>query len=207
MGKKIRSMLITFSKETTKKLLNRINFEPEILTLLDQRYEVYLAGGALRGCFGKNERIEDYDLFFYTSEVVTYVEEFFKEYGYNIVFRCPEGKLLTLKNKERNIKVQLITERYYDSDPDLINSFDINACRISLNQGRITTEYDVIRDIRRKQISLFNIPYPVATFKRIMKYISKGYSISNQSIQHYVNDIYNKGLDQDNSISFRFYVD
>lgn len=148
----------------------------------------YLAGGALRKAIDPNEIIQDYDLFFKDPEYVPVIEEWCKEREFNVVFRCPEGKLITLKDKNKENprpKIQLITETYYDSMEFLIDSFDIKACRFAYDGDQFLAPYSSIRDVLKKQITLHRLTYPNASFRRILKYTEKGYKVPFETIDWY----------------------
>lgn len=190
---------------------------------------IVLAGGALRGIFGDKSPIADFDVFFvrkpfYKSmkQQADAVATNLVLVGYTSVFKCPEGKLETFKKvtgfsrirtalglKPRPqdvIKVQLITEKYYDNIKQLLDDFDINACRIAFTNTLIYTFYEAIRDIRRHRVTLHAISHPHVTFKRLLKYHDKGYTIPNQTIEKYAEDIWKLGSEK-REFSKRFYID
>ena len=175
----------------------------DVLDLIT-KFDCYLAGGALRGCFGKNEVVDDYDVFFKNSLQAANIKIELEDLGYKIVFVCPAGKLTTLKSG--NIKVQLITEIFYDSPQELIDTFDFNAARIAYSSGIIYTDRSAIRDVRRKRLTIHRMDFPASTFKRIVKYTKKGYTLPNETISWFLQDVRDKilaGL----ALDERFYID
>lgn len=178
---------------------------------------VWLAGGALRSVIG-NEYISDYDLFFgyemssetdvESIELVrkpnVLVEEKLIEAGFKVVFKCPVGKLTTLKRG--TMKIQLITEQTYGNMRELIDSFDISACRYVTNGKVILTTYSTVRDTLKKHINLHRVDYPVATMKRIAKYIQKGYALNTKAAESLVNEVYEKGR-RGEELNRRVYID
>lgn len=184
--------------------LQNLKIEDDVLEILEKYDTCYLAGGALRGCFGSNEEIIDYDLFFKDTLTPSYVQLHLESKGYEVIFNCPEGRLTTLKKDD--VKIQLIKELQYANPRELISTFDIRACCIALHDGLIHTFEKTPEDCKKKEIHFNRIDFPVATFKRIMKYVDKGYTLDNDVIQEYVQNVYDKGSSGED-LSKRFYID
>ena len=167
---------------------------------------VILGGGALRGLFNEDEKIDDIDIFFTDLTQAPNVEKTLIKKGYKVVFKCPLGHLTTLK-KEGEIKIQFITERQYVSPEEMIDTFDIEACRLAYDGKYVYVgSRQTIRDIRRKQINLWRIDYPNATFKRVIKYTAKGYKATSEAVDKFTREIWRKGnLGQE--MNTRFYID
>lgn len=100
----------------------------------------------------------------------------------------------------------MITERTYFGVQDLIDSFDITACRFAYDGTNIHTYYSAIRDVKNKVINLHTITHAAATFKRILKYQTKGYNVSRSCISKYVDTIYQSGING-KELDMRFYID
>ena len=184
---------------------DRVELNQEVLRFVDKN-DAYLAGGALRGIFGKDEIIADYDIFFSDDLSAAATRLDLEEGGWQVVFTCPLGHLTT--HKKDGIKVQCISENYYYNADHLINTFDINACRIALWKNKIYTDRVAIRDMRRKRVTLHNVDFPAATFKRIIKYSHKGYNVDNAAITFYIEDIATKVVNGGRiAIDGRFYID
>jgi len=166
--------------------------------------DVILAGGALRTIFKDDSKIVDFDLFFKDGLTPAKVSLQLEDLEFKNVFTCPKGELKTFKRDD--IKVQLITKTYYRDMEHVISTFDINACCIAYDGTKIVTTRNAIRDIFRKSITLNNVEYPNATFRRILKYKDKGYKVTNKAIDRFVDVIYNNGVEQ-SAMSRVFYVD
>lgn len=186
------------------KLLKRIPYFNHDLKMKLILCDAMLAGGALRGCFGKNEVIVDYDIFFKDPpNMGPKLEQMLVNDGYEVTFRCPKSTIVSLKKYDE--KVQLILEWSYPTPDNLLDSFDFNACRVAYYNEYIITDRKAIRDIRKKRLTFHKITYPNIAFKRIQKYIEKGYSLPNETIDFFVQDIYNKGKTKQ-KISGKFYI-
>jgi hypothetical protein len=165
--------------------------------------QCWLAGGAIRSAIGR-EPIADYDLFFRNSIAAANTRITLEDRGFEIVFKCPEGKLTTYKKGD--MKIQCITENYYNSMQSLIDTFDITACRYVMSDDRVLTSYSAIRDTLKKRINLHRIDNPVATMKRIAKYVSKGYTLTTAASEKFVDSIYEKGVER-MELNRRVYID
>lgn len=187
--------------------------QPQLRPLLSMNLlvpnKVWLGGGALRTLFGQSEKVSDFDVFFNAQDLVQPTEKILVSRGFKEVFRCPAGKLTTFKKKGASpVKVQLITEKFYSSAEDMLDTFDITACRHAYDGETLSTFYSSIRDVKRKRINLHRVQYPNATLKRIAKYSSKGYRLTNEATEFFTQFIYNAGADGvDVDGMWRFYVD
>ena len=164
----------------------------------------WLAGGCFRHLFNPTDKVVDFDMFFLDRYSALAVECELEGLGFKTIFQCPEGKLRTFKRGE--IKIQSIKERFYSSLKELIDSFDITACRFVYDGKNIFTYYSSIRDTKKKVIRINQITYPNSTLKRIGKYILKDYTLSNQAIETIINYVYDCGRNLI-PINSRFYID
>jgi hypothetical protein len=169
------------------------------------RNGVWLAGGAVRDALNGNTEIADYDLFFSTDleaqRTALILED---DFGFECVFKCPLGELTTYKKD--NMKIQLVTKFFYGSMKEVIDRFDITACRHVTDGKRIFTQYSSVRDTFNKKINLHQIDFPNATMKRIQKYIQKDFTLTNKAVDVYIDRIYNSGVLME-ELDRRFYVD
>ena len=171
--------------------------------------DVILAGGAGRSLFDRSDIIQDFDLFFTSSMFVDETIKKLLDLNFECTYKCIEGKLYTFKKED--IKIQLICERFYTDDKSLLDSFDINACRFSfeyyLDKLSVFTFHSAIKDVMRKQITLHKVSYPNATFKRMLKYMSKGYSLPNKTINKFNQSNSMIDFTSDIEDTWRFYID
>lgn len=171
------------------------------LNLLNDK--TWLAGGALRSAL-TSALISDYDVFFSNTYESARVEVELEHLGAETVFKCPEGKLTTMTFD--GMKIQLITEFFYENMEHLIDTFDITACRFATDGKVMVTKYSSIRDTYKKRINLHRVDFPVATMKRIAKYANKGYTITSKCAKLFVDIVYNRGV-ADIELDTRVYID
>lgn len=168
---------------------------------------VYIAGGSLRSFFDRTP-LEDYDVFFRDEESFTRTLNAFTTQGFEVVWKCPMGSLTTLKMKHalRTYKVQLITERFYPSMEALLDSFDFTVTRFGYDGSHIYFDRQAYRDARSKTLRIHHLSYPIATLKRVEKYVKKGYKTTpdfyNDLLDDYVGSL---GTWDENSM--RLYID
>lgn len=160
-------MIINFLKRSQE-------FLPGIIIRLLACSSTILAGGAIRAYLNKEE-ISDYDLFFFNQAEKMAVKKFLLDNKFKIIFECPEGKLVTFRKKK--LKIQLITEKYYSSVEELLNSFDFTVAQFALFEGKLYTTKQALKDTRQKKIRFNKITYPSATLGRFYKFQNKGYHL------------------------------
>ena len=170
----------------------------DVLSLLREFKGVFLGGGALRSFVDITDKIMDLDIFLKTSDDLENIKNKIKEIGYEIVFECPKGKLTTFKKGE--IKVQIVAKRDYSDIYDLVESFDLSACRaaIELNTLDIYLDKTFVSSVLNKHCKIVEVEYPLATLKRVMKYRDKGYKFSSETLSEYLKIVSNMELNEEN---------
>ena len=125
-----------------------------------------------------------------------------------MTFKCPKDELTTyVKETEYGkMKVQLVTKLYYDDVEDLLDTFDINACRFAYNGNWVYASREAMRGAKKMEVTLNRVTHPNATFKRILKYRDKGYKVTNQAIDFFTQSVYDMGMNE-TALQKQFYVD
>lgn len=164
---------------------------------------VVLAGGALRNCIDPDDTICDYDLFFTDLAKVDTVRDYFEGLYYDLIFVCPKGELYTYINAD-GVKVQLITKKVYSSAEEIAMAFDICACCASWDGNVVHKHERFVFDNLNKLININKIEFPVASMKRIAKYIKKGFHLTPEASLKFVSLVNGITLTEDNT---RMYVD
>lgn len=194
---------------------------------------VWLAGGALRTVIDPKDEIVDYDLFFKRQSKDIEGKEYNKvpevrdkliRLGFRCTFECPEGKLYTYqkevcrtcpdgqvtmeicKSTLTTYKVQLVTEHFYNYPEELLATFDLTPSLFCTDGEFLWTTKKAIQSVKKKVAYLHKLTYPVSTFKRIMKYQKKGYSVL-PAIQSYVSNLLESSSIQYTDESMRVYID
>jgi len=194
----------------SKKIYSTKNFRHDklkqlrpVLKYANEKWpEIIVAGGSIRTVLNcAHEEVSDYDLFFTSFKVVNDLKSQLEEDEWENVFSCPEEKLFTYKKK--NLKIQLICEKEYESPQKLLESFDVTACVGAYHQGVIYFSRSFVRSVWTKKLRMMNVSFPVATIKRLVKYAQKGYNIS-MAAEDFMREISGKTFDES---FFRHYID
>lgn len=152
--------------------------------LVTNNESLVLGGGSLRKLVDGSDTVVDYDLFVLDVNSISKIRsELEKEC--NLVFACPEGKLFTYKTKN-SIKIQLINKRSYTDLIDLVDSFDIIACCAAWDGVNFYKNSRFVFDVLNKQININKIEFPLATFRRVNKYVLKGYTPTISCAEKYI---------------------
>lgn len=159
--------------------------------------QLVIAGGVWRGLFDDHDVIDDVDLFVVgegtEDERITYINRFIQynhEYAQNqqslyLTFCCPNQKLYTFRTID-NLKVQLINSDVPKTTKQLLERFDIRACKIAhlpIMHGMFLMHEQARQDIYKKEIVIETAPYPLSTLVRVEKYKRKGYTVSDIEMQ------------------------
>ena len=165
--------------------------------------QVWVAGGALQTLVCPADTIFDYDIFFNTLDQLRRTIAILESKDYYCIFKCPLGELYSYSNGTH--KVQLITKFAYPTIADMLNSFDFQCTMWGYDGKDLYTTREAIRSSKKRKVTINKITYPVATLKRIFKYINnKLYTIDNDTLVSLVVNINTMDLDESNLI---FYVD
>lgn len=162
----------------------------------------WLAGGALRTLIDSEDVVNDYDLFFQNAESSIEVKNKLVAAGFECIYECPNGFLFTYRKD--SIKIQLICENTYKNTTELLNSFDFTVTCAATDGEYVYYSTAFIKDIKKKELHLSNLVYPVATFKRVMKYASRGYKIRGVA-EEFVKQVNEKELLNEEEL--RAYID
>lgn len=135
---------------------------------------VMLGGGSLRTLLVDDE-IKDFDIFFKNLDLVPQVRQNLENLGFTLEYACPLNFLFNYKKDD--MLVQLVCEHSYKDALELINTFDLSACQFAIDGDFFYTYRKSIVDTLKRRISVVNLKYPLATFRRIVKYHDKGYAL------------------------------
>ena len=153
----------------------RVDTVREVLDLNILSPSAWLAGGALRTLIDSEDVINDYDLFFQNAESSIAVKNKLLTAGFDCIYECPNGFLFTYR--KNSVKIQLICEKTYQNIQELLDSFDFTVTCAATDGEFVHYSSAFVKDVKKKELRLANLVYPVATLKRIVKYAARGYTI------------------------------
>lgn len=133
----------------------------------------WLAGGAVRSIFD-NTNIHDYDFYFNSVDIYVKTYMFLNNIGAKLIYRCPLDFLRTYEYN--NEKYQLIFHKSFENMQSVIDEFDFTICQLITDSKILIVQNTTLKDIRKKQLKLWSLPYPAATIKRIYKYLNYGFT-------------------------------
>ena len=164
----------------------------------------FLAGGALRTTVDPTDEVQDLDLFFETKEALDEARAYYDNSGlYKSVFECPKGELFTYRNLETAVKVQLVAKEFY-SPQEAIDSFDIIAGCAAWDGEDFYKNRKFISDVLNKRITINVVTYPKSTMRRVAKYVGKGYRLTREAVDAFVDTVSGMELTEENS---EYYID
>ncbi len=182
----------------------------EVQNLLGEVDGVVCAGGAARSCLTK-ESVNDIDLFVVQADELKYDDtknnliELLK-LNCELIFECPQGLLYSFKTGT-GLKIQIVCKRNYSSIHDLFDSFDFTLCQFAfLIKYNIAVWTDNAQTaVERNELRVHRVTYPVATMKRMTKYISYGYKPHNTFFLEMFEEINNYQVEEEADLAL--YID
>lgn len=145
-----------------------------------EHHKGYIAGGCFKNLFS-GSKIKDIDIFFNTSEDFQEAISFYRantewEFVYEI-----QDRVISFKDKKSGIRVELIAT-YFDSPKAMLNRFDFTITKFAYVKDEGTGEFKAIVHnkffehlMTKKLVIDNNIPHPVSTFNRMLRYVSYGF--------------------------------
>lgn len=157
------------------------HFNNIILNDLKPICNCWIAGGSvLNYAIGKN-LVSDYDLFFPNAMEHFKCLKHFMSKGGEIVYESEKGVKIKYKDN-----IYDLVKVYFNSVDELLDDFDITACKIAVSYEGVHLKDEVKSDIIHRELHIVNYKNPYVLFKRIIKYMSKGFSISNKEIANFI---------------------
>lgn len=177
-------------------LLDDIKIISDIWEIFDRmQVKIFIAGGCFTQLF-TNGRINDVDVFFKSKDDLDRVLP--------MIDNCDEFSSMrsneAVKNlKYRNLKVQLILKYFFESEEQIFNEFDFTIVKACYDGDRLKYHERFFIDLAKKRlVPNENLVKPLSTFKRMVKYISRGYSICPVGQSRIAKNINNLKIDWDN---------
>lgn len=134
----------------------------------------WLAGGALTSLVRGTKHTSDYDFFFKHRDDLEFFKENLEADGARII-RVSENAV-TLSYNERII--QLISRRFYANVQEIFDDFDFTISMFAVDADwNLYSEDMALYDLANKEIRIKQVNSLGHTFKRLVKYGSKGFRI------------------------------
>jgi hypothetical protein len=138
----------------------------------------WLGGGALRRTLAGQSLESDFDFFFRDADQLTAFAEGLEAAGLQKVRETAHHMQFRgyIASATRNIDVQLIRFKYYESAAEVIDSFDYTICQFAFDGEMITVGKYALWDLGRRKLVIHKITYPVSTMRRLLKYTKQGFT-------------------------------
>jgi len=95
-----------------------------------------------------------------------------------------------------------IIKRFFDSPQSTIDNFDFTVCSAAISKHGLIAHKDFIKDITHRKIKFNTVKYPIATLKRVRKYITKGYGIDKSDLKWLLNRVRKSKHSAKNELQF-----
>lgn len=164
---------------------------PDILYYFNQYIFKYLgdvacwvAGGSVREFFteAKIEDDTDIDIFFPS------IDEYNKVFNIlhnDLNIETLHGCIIKVNGK----KLHLIKNFFFNSPEEIIDNFDFTVCSVVIDKENIYKYCDFDSDNLNRKLVIKSYIKPLNTLKRVLKYIRKGYFISDEELILLLNQI------------------
>lgn len=147
----------------------------------------WAAGGSVRDHFlGKGKITTDIDLFFTNVTDYDLTFEYLKFSGFVVVFESDNG--CKVKNEQFTFDLVKI---FYRDPKHCIDSFDFTVSMFAVDKDRVYHGPTSFIDLAKKQLMLNQIPFPISTFGRTLRYYQKGYRMCKEEQLKLLMAIYN----------------
>jgi len=152
----------------------------------------WIAGGSVLRTFLGQPLDTDIDIFFANAVQFNACNEKMKEHAIltkDTSFSQTYDFIIEHKGQDIRKTIQLVNFVYKDKASEIIDTFDISVCQIAFDGERVVMCDNVIDDVKNKHITLNvnNIQQPGSTLKRIVKYVSRGYSVDCKELDAFSN--------------------
>lgn len=160
-----------------------------ILTFIHKVWpDCIVAGGFLTRYIGCEPLGGDIDLYFNSKEQFDCCKIELLNNGCKLV--KDSDNISTLITPD-NYPIHLIGMRFFSVPRYVIESFDYTACQFAYNFKDLYCGDTSLRDLGQKIIKIVNISNqnPLALTKRLLKYIQRGFTIDDRTLQNFLLNI------------------
>lgn len=151
--------------------------------------DTYITGGSIPSML-MDEFVNDYDFYFYNSNYINVVKDYFETTHTKNKNDKFHVKLITENAINLSDKIQIIIK--FVGDPKVVtNKFDWQHIKswYSCKEEKLHLTSDVYQLVVEKELIYTGSDYPLSSLMRLKKYIKKGWNVSNTTILHIALDI------------------
>lgn len=151
----------------------------------------WIAGGCMRS-FLVGEKAKDIDIF--TAEPDRVIEFLASKEGFKKTF----GNDFFQNFKHKDLTYQVIKKYVYQNPQDTIDSFDFTLISAAYSKEGFISHERFYLDNAQKRLVIHNLPLPLSTLKRSLKYTSRGYRLCPVSLSRLARAINELKIDWEN---------
>lgn len=140
----------------------------------------WVAGGAPLSYF-RNETPTDFDLWFASAEDFNKTVSQLSNTGWQMTHSTDAR--VVFKQHPNGIYFDLIRSSYFESGEDVIAHFDFTVSSIAIGREEISYHEDFFEHIATGTLAIHNYSRPVGSFLRLPKYVKKGFTPDNDTMQ------------------------
>lgn len=157
------------SFERTVEHINHV-FERFRPSFLEEWPRFWVAGGAIRDILIR-EKVSDYDVFFPTqADFDRFKAVLFDQEDFEVIMETGNA----IKARMGKYKVDLV-KAFNPSPQATLARFDFTVTMFACDGVKIYTSVEALTDLAGKRLVINNPTHPVATMRRLAKYVAKGY--------------------------------
>jgi hypothetical protein len=169
----------------------------ELFTVMDKlplKFDLekgpWVAGGALRRLVqGQGLGDSDVDIFFHDQEQFKLAQSEMEREKVKISRTSETATEYRFTIDEDTYRIQFIHVSYYETATALLDSFDFTLCQLATDGEDLLVGEHTLWDISRKKIAVHKLTYSVASFRRLMKYCSQGYTACTGTFGDFLNKV------------------
>lgn len=148
-----------------------------VLAALNVSQHGWCAGGAVRRTLIQKPLDSDFDLFFKSQDALNTWKatmpdtlRLLRETEHHTHWKG------VLPGSDLPVDVQAIRFKFYQTAEEVIDSFDYTITQFCLDGDALVTTDEALWDLGRRKLAIHKVTYPVATMRRMMKYMSQGFT-------------------------------
>lgn len=149
---------------------------PNDLCSMLKKYDSFLAGGSLLSLAFNIGVVRDYDFYFKKEEDFKAISAYLENRDYTLIANTNNALTYSYYVQDKStVPIQLI-KAVIGEPEEILNSFDINVCKIgfSLKDKTLLYHKSIPESVKEKTMKLEHFNRPISSLFRICKYINKG---------------------------------
>jgi len=168
-----------------------------------QGIKYFIAGGSIRDICSVGYFTSDIDIYFPDRYNIAKAIKALRKHGGKVSFTNKQITNIYLKGQ----KIQIIKHYMYDTADNVMKNFDFTICCGIYDGSNFYFHDDYFIDLSAKRlvINTINLPLPLNTLERVIRYVKKGYHICNGNLLKLSQAIAKVNFNDPNQNLFMFY--